>query len=62
MSGRFKKTAVGGPKAAERQGRSDVPLGRGDQGFDVRAVHSGPKTFTVQYRDADGRSRRASWT
>jgi integrase len=58
MSGRLTKTAVEGLKPPnERAGQTFLWDGE-IKGFGVRAVHSGLKTFILQYRDADGRSRR----
>jgi integrase len=58
MSGRLTKTAVEGLKPpSERVGQTFLWDGE-IKGFGVRAVHSGLKTFILQYRDADGRSRR----
>ena len=58
MSGKLTKTAVEGLKPpSEKAGQSfswDGEL----KGFGVRAIQSGLKTFILQYRDADGRSRR----
>lgn len=58
MSGRLTKTAVEGLKPpSEKAGQSFLWDGE-LKGFGVRAIQSGLKTFILQYRDADGRSRR----
>jgi integrase len=58
MSGKLTKTAVESLKPpSEKAGQSFLWDGE-LKGFGVRAIQSGLKTFILQYRDADGRSRR----
>lgn len=58
MSGRLTKTAVEGLKPPAKQGEQAFLWDGELKGFGVRVVHSGLKTFILQYRDADGRTHR----
>ncbi len=58
MSGKLTKMAVEGLAPPSEKGGQSFLWDGELKGFGVRAVHSGLKTFILQYRDADGRSRR----
>lgn len=58
MSGRLTKTAVDGLKPPSEKGEQSFLWDGELKGFGVRVIHSGLKTFILQYRDADGRTRR----
>ncbi|HEY1779957.1 MAG TPA: Arm DNA-binding domain-containing protein [Roseiarcus sp.] len=58
MSGRLTKTAVEGLTPPGKQGEQSFLWDGELKGFGVRVIHSGLKTFILQYRDADGRTRR----
>ena len=60
MSGRLTKTAVEGLKPPSKQGEQGFLWDGELKGFGVRVIHSGLKTFILQYRDADGRTRRTA--
>ena len=52
------KTAVEGLTPPGKQGEQSFLWDGELKGFGVRVIHSGLKTFILQYRDADGRTRR----
>jgi site-specific recombinase XerD len=58
MSGRLTKTAVEGLTPPDKQGEQGFLWDGELKGFGVRVIHSGLKTFILQYRDDDGRTRR----
>jgi integrase len=58
MSGRLTKTGVEGLAPPSEKGGQSFLWDGELKGFGVRAIHSGLKTFILQYRDGDGRSRR----
>ncbi|MBU6356878.1 MAG: tyrosine-type recombinase/integrase [Rhodospirillales bacterium] len=58
MAGRLTKTAVEGLKPPTGKGGQSFLWDGELKGFGVRVIHSGLKTFVLQYRDADDRTRR----